>query len=527
VLSRRDFVASAAAVAATSITGFESARGNDLPAPLVNAHTQLYDFIKLLANEQGIAGGQKLILNSTIVPLDISPDTPYYNEELFRQYADRAFHGGKESLTAGGPASRADRFSYQYSALLDVAASQIDQNHPEIANSLKELKSELKQASEDLTSKITQLEGEWSKIATARALDKTSNDYELQRLAWMAQVKYGDQLQTYSSAIDSVNARINKLRSDNYKDFELGVSKNLSFLSTAYNLTRPWSAQTEKWYKTSPTPLSPETLADPTKLVPALFDSSPAVMPIGDLVEFLSGSGLRTFDTLSASSETDAGTDAWNASGGGRVLGWSLGVGGSGSSSFSHSMSKLNSLKISFENIAEYFVDRAGWFEPDVFQHPEVVKLIKNNTRLINNLQYVALSMIIARGTLLELRFSEKINSADWSARSINASGGASFLGYSFNTTGSSLTTRSTIKASDDGLGVTFKDGSNVTRVLGVRVEPFLVGTTVVDARISSLAAADPELKEKFEAFKKGKASYLSLQTAKVNAITKALGAAQ
>jgi hypothetical protein len=41
-----------------------------------------------------MAPQQKVILNSTIMPFEIAADTPFYNDELFREYADRRFSGG-------------------------------------------------------------------------------------------------------------------------------------------------------------------------------------------------------------------------------------------------------------------------------------------------------------------------------------------------------------------------------------------------------------------------------------------------
>src|SRR5262249_22312132 len=181
-------------------------------------------------------------------------------------------------------------------------------------------------------------------------------------------------------------------------------------------------------------------LANPRNLVPAMFDSSPLVLPIGDLRKFLKDRGERSFDTLSTSFQLDESSRRWNASGGGSFLFWSAGGGASGSSSMSNSVSKMSSLSVSFQNLSEYLAERAQWFNPGVLQDPKLQTLVESRPE-VKNLQYIAVSLIIARGTKVELRFSEAVNTSDWNESSWNAGGGVSFLGFSFGARGGSSST--------------------------------------------------------------------------------------
>lgn len=526
MLSRRNFISSVSAASVAAGLGMaRSTHANALPPQLATAKAQLYNFIKLLAEGNGLGGSQRIVLNSTIIPFDLSAETPYFNEQMFRQYADRTFHGGTEALRESSPASQAERFSSQYRSILNLAAAQIDQHHPEIANSLAELDRQLTVASEQFNAKVLALEELWDRIAESRKLKPGTPDFELQRITWMAQVRYGDQIQRYSENIDALGLKIDAARRKVYTPAEMAVLENLSVLSRAYNINRPWNAQTERSWKASGMPLNDILLSDFTRLPPALFDSAPLVMPIGDLTAFLAGKGKRTFDTMTASSTMDSGTDSWSASGGGSFMGWSLGGGGSGSSSFSKSMSKLNSIKIGFENIAEYLVDRSAWFNPAVLQDPATRKLV-NNRRELNNLEYISVGLIICRGLSLELKFSEKVNSADWSQSSISAGGGASFCGFSFHASGGRSSTRTSIKSDEAGTTVTFTDDGNVVRVLGVRVEPFLAGKGVSE-RVESLTVNNAGLKAKFDALKTGKENYIDFQKAKVDTMNRLMGLTQ
>jgi hypothetical protein len=156
---------------------------DDLPASLKNAKDQFYNWLLTWTQGQGMADSQKLVLNSLILPFDIATDTPFHNDEIFRQYADRTFHGGTENITGSAPASMAERFSSQYQAVLNQAAQRVDQNHPEIKHKLAQLRADQAAATKAYTEKITDLETQWGKVAAARALIRDTPEYALERVA--------------------------------------------------------------------------------------------------------------------------------------------------------------------------------------------------------------------------------------------------------------------------------------------------------------------------------------------------------
>src|SRR5258706_2120223 len=360
MISRRKFlVTSAACSAAVPLGGLlQFARADDMPTTLANAKAQFYLFLRSIVQAEGMAPAQNVVLNSTILPLDIALDTPFYNEELFREYADRTFLGGVEGLQANSAAFMAERFSSQYRAVMSIVTAQIDQNHPEIKQSLDELRAQQKSATDALNTKLNEFDVQWARIATGRGLLVDTVDYNMQYATWLGQVRYSDQIQTYTEDLDAINGQIDATRRRVYSVGEIAALDNWGNLSRAYNVARPWTANIERSYKAQNTPLTELLLADPRKWVPAMFDSSPLVFPVGDLIAFLSATGVRSFDTSSASYHLDSTQTSWNASGGGSFLGWSIGGGGGGSSSITHAMSKLNSLSISFKNLSEYLPNR-------------------------------------------------------------------------------------------------------------------------------------------------------------------------
>jgi hypothetical protein len=518
-VTRRNLIKSAAAMTLAPIFKVSAAKANDLPSSLKNVKDQFYNFLLTFAQGQGMSGSQRIVLNSLILPFDIAPDTPYHNEEIFRQYADRTFHGGTESVTGSTPASQAERFSSQYRAVTNIAALQIDQHHPEIRQKIADLRVEQTKATNAFTDKITYLENQWAKVVASRGLKKGTLDYDLQRVTWQAQIRYGDQIATLSADIDRVDSEIDAVRRRVYTPAQAAVIDNIALLGSTYNVARPWTAQTERAQKQAGAPLTDIILADVNKLAPAIFDSAPLVFPVGDLTAFLSApNGNFGFDTGHQSFTLDQGTSSWAASGGGSFFGWSLGGGGSGSSSYSHSMSLLNSISLSFANMAEYVTDRSAWFNPGVLQDKEIMKLVKTRPEL-NNLQYIAVSLILVRGTNLQLKFSQAANASDFSQSSWNAHGGGSFMGFGFGVAGGGSSSRYTINNSADWTTVTFQDDASVARVVGVRVEPFLVFQNPLNATISSLAAKNSQLNDVFADFKSGKIGYIELQKAKVETL--------
>lgn len=494
---------------------------------VAKAKNQFYNFLTEIASDKGIEPTQKLVLNSTIYPFDITAKTPYFNEELFRMYADRTFSGGLEGLQASSAAYQTARFSSQYRAVMNFAAYQIDQNHPEIQASISDLNSQMRDAQAAFASTNLQFEADWERTAAARGVSATSNDpalvreYYAQRATWFEQARYADVILSYSENIDRLNTRIDAVRRSVYTQSEQGVLDNLSYLSKAYDIARPWNAQTE--LGANP-PLTDLYLADPTHLPLSMYDSSPLVFPVGNLVQFLSGNGARSFNSRTYKSTTDSGTDSWNASGGGSFLSWSLGGGGSGSSSFSKTMTHLESFQVSFKNVGEYLVDRSSWFNPGVLQDPKVLKTVASR-RELKNLQWVSVSMIVARGLTMTLQFDDTVNSSDFSESAWNAHGGGSIFGISLGGGGGGSTSRTHIAVSQDGKSVTFTDDDTLCRVLGVRVEPFVsipkavVAVTPMPARLDHLMKM-PAVNEAFSEFKKGKLNYIEFQKAKVKAAT-------
>jgi hypothetical protein len=529
MVSRRKFLLASSAFAAlpviSRIVPIPTAFAGDPPAAIANAKAQFYNFLRQMVTG-AITNDQNIVLNSTIFPFDIADDTPFYNDEIFRAYGDRTFSGGVEGLQANAQAFFSARFSSQYRAVMNIVTAKIDRRHPEIANSLQELKTQLRISNEGLSNKINELDSQWQARATARGLVPETIEYDMQFAAWSALIHYTDQLRIYSDEVEQILSAIDATRRGVYTPTEIAALDNQAYLGSEYNINRPWTANIERSLVRNGTPLTDLILANPRNFVPAMFDSSPLVLPIGDLRKFLTDKGERGFDTQTTSFELNESSRRWNASGGGSFLFWSASGGGSGSSSMSRSVSKMTSIGVSFQNLSEYLAERGQWFNPGVLQDPELQSLVQTRPE-VKNLQYIAVSLIIARGTKLVLRFSEAVNTSDWSESSWNAGGGASFLGFSFGARGGSSSSNYRLTRNADNTTVTIEDGDQVTRILGVRVERFLNPPAEGMPRLDTLedsAGMAPDLatvQSELKKVKQGKLSYVQFQKNRLAAMQK------
>ncbi len=123
-----------------------------------------------------------------------------------------------------------------------------------------------------------------------------------------------------------------------------------------------------------------------------------------------------------------------------------------------------------FEGIDEVYANRGLWYDPSLFSSEEL-KPIFDKIPGARDLEYVAVSLIIARGLTLKLNFSETLETEQWTRRRFNGRGGISIFGYRFGGSGSTTSYDYDFKLSDDKKTVEFKDDPKHCRLLGIRLE--------------------------------------------------------
>jgi uncharacterized membrane protein YgcG len=488
-------LAGVASITAVSLTkpAFSQA-GSQLSmsdSPLPNALDIFYQNLIELCQANGFNDNtDRLVLNNTITSFDIAEDTPYFNEGLFRRFADRVYTKGSDELA---PASQADRFSFIYDRLLKTVAVQIDQRHPEIAGKLQELRGVLDRETTKLTDKITDLEAQWDRLARSRGLKADTPNYDLQQIKFFEQIKYVDQINVYSNRITDMVIRIEQVRRAAYTPAETLFLNTVAEMTDSKKISRPLRPSFERTTVESRNDLF---WADPKRNPESLCDISLPLYPLGDLQNFLKAQGTRQpFSVTKTSTVTRHHDEAWGASAGGSISFFGIGIGGSGSggggSGFTNTVSTADGLMIGFENIDEVLIDRGYWFNPPLFDNADLAKLLYAQPD-VNRLRFAAASLIICRGLSLSLTSSTDIDDNTWSHQNIAASGGVSFMGFRFGGSGAKQVNDYTVSVSGDKRTVTFKDDSKLCRLLGVRLVDFAksqpireMGTKAVNPKMS------------------------------------------
>lgn len=468
-------------------------------SPLDKALDVYYSFLLKVANSgAALPSDQKLLVNNTITPFDIAQDTPYYNEGLFRNFADRVFKGSPQAI---GPANRADRFSKHYGVLISQAASRIDRKYSAIATELVAIRNELNTQTTALASLIVKIQRDWNSIG----VKEDDPNYDLRFLNFLESIRYADQVGSYSDQIDDLIGQMDAVRRSAYSADEQLILDNLAYLSKTSMLSRPRRPSFER----SVPNVTELTFADPQVRVEALCDISPPIYPLGDLVKFLKTPGYKDLEITKASTATEQHDKSWAAGGSASYSFFSIGGSGSGSSSHKSEIKSTNSIHLEFDGISEYLVDRDFWFNPVIFEKPDLIKLFKQIGGL-DRLEYVSISLIIARGLKLTLKFDTAIDESNWTKREISGSGGVSIFGFGFGASGSSSSYDYTAEVASDKKGVTFKDDPQMVRVLAYRLDSFVKAKT---GRLS--LSNDPKLVAGLSSFSSSKLSYLELQKLK------------
>ncbi|TPK36358.1 hypothetical protein [Mesorhizobium sp. B2-5-3] len=474
-------------------------------SPLPNALDWYYSFLLGIAEQNGYTDKQKLLVNNVITPFDIAQDTPYYNEGLFRSFADRVYTKSPQEV---GPANKADRFSLHYGGVIHVAAAGIDRKYKETVAEIEGLQARLGVQTEKLSDRILKINSEWRRVATGSGLKDDDPEYELRYLNYLESIRYADQVSQYSQNIDMITGTIDAVRRSKYTPEEQLLLDNITQLSETFKVARPLRPTFERTVKG----VNDLTFANPTVRVSGLMDIAPAMYPLGDLVRFLQVPGAHGDSVQKDTVSKHKHDESWSAGGSVSYSFFSVGGSGSGSSSYRQDISKSKGIAVNFENISEYLIDRQLWFNPAVF-HNDKLKPILAKIPGTERLQFVSVSLIIGRGLTLQLTFNESITTESWSKRSFAASGGVSFMGFGFGASGGNSSYDYTLEVSGDGRTVTFKDDPQLTRVLAVRLEPFVeVESGLIEAP-SDLDMAAPNTP--LAKFLKGEIGYSELQESK------------
>lgn len=439
---------------------------NPADSALPNALDQYYAELLRLIGERG---SQPVLLNNTITTFDINGKAPFYTEGIFRQFADRKFRQSPDDL---GTAVQAERFSYEYERVMDIATTDIDESLSEENRSRIEANQrEVNRLNKELVQFETEITRLWNEIVKSENLEPNKPAYQLRQISFYESILYADQKKVYTDEIAVYTRKIEKIRSAAYTPAQRKLLQSKSELAESYKIARPWNTYFERDFPDA----TVFTFADPKFRTRQLCDISPALYPSINLVEFQKSGGAQRSITISASTtHNQVHTQTWGAAGRGSFSVFGIGIGGggggSGESSYKRNFKSIRNFSIDFAGIEEVYTQPGVWYDPSLFKNDEL-KEIFDSIPGARDLEFVAVSLIIARGLTLKLDFSDFVETEQWSKRNFRARGGVSVFGYRFGGSGSSSTYDYDLKISDDKRTVTFIDDPKHCRLLAVRLE--------------------------------------------------------
>ncbi|MGX1086119.1 hypothetical protein [Pseudomonas sp. AP3_22 TE3818] len=417
----------------------------------------------------GERGGQPVLLNNTITTLDVNEKAPFYTEGVFRQFADRKF---KQSPADLGTAVQAERFSFEYERVIDIASSDIDEGLTEdVRNRIEANQREVARVTRELVAFETGISEKWAVIVQSENLKPESPAYQLRHINFLETILYADQRQVYTDDIASYTRKIDNIRSSSYSFAQKKLLQAKIELAEAYKIARPWNIYFERDFPGA----TVFTFADPKYRSRQLCDVSAALYPSINLVEFQKNTlEHRLISVSSTTTHEESHARTWGAAGGGSFSLFGINVGGggggSGESSYKSAFKSVRSFSMDFAGMEEVYTQPGLWYDPSLFSSQEL-KPVFDLIPGARDLEFVAVSLIIARGLSLTVEFGDVLETEEWSKRNFHGRGGVSIFGYSFGGSAGSSSYDYDLKLSEDRKKVTFTDDPKHCRLLAVRLE--------------------------------------------------------
>ncbi len=470
-------------------------------AKYAHALDEYYGFLhKIVARNGGKVGpGQKLVTMNTITPYSIVKDKSLYNMFVLRAYADLVVRKGS-SKVAGSPkvtsidvvesSNTGDAWSFEYFRLA-------------FPNLLKELKKYVQDPS--VKAEIVALESTWDGAYQIyrEELEKLETAWE-EYAAKNGLSEGNESARYYRAKAEWWRKRSDKIQRLYDKQFSILIDISdleLAHLDSAGLLLKDLKDNLSKGNQVK-LPIRPEleegTVSDPTNS-PRDYDTRPAIFPAGTQVfnelldqsqdgdeqqQFQRGYEIKRTKTTTYSHDTD-----WQASGSASkffFLKANLSV--AEKTHFEEQILKVGKIQVGFRAIQEVVIVRGKWYSGAFLKSASFQKWLDAQPEFREKLRNLVTSVIVCRGLTVKLNFDSDIHQNSWRDLKVRGSGGLSVAGWKFGLSGHYNSHTEWDLKDVTNNSVTFSDGPNVCRVIGLKVEDVLGATAKV--------AADYELDE-------------------------------
>lgn len=444
----------------------------DIPidrSPLPAALDMFYDFVKGFA----VPGpGDRVGILGSIINYDIHETARLYNDYVVRAFADRTAR--TSPVSSLGVGDLAERYSSRYVEMLKLLVAALDSAlTPAAQEQIQRHRTTIRVVSSDRDKWLEEFEDSWGREMVRLGIDPTKIDtdpatrlrYFERRVVFMKQRKYADRLRSFNDDVEQEELAIEAIRISGYPDEEARQLVTLYKEAIRYQTIRPRRPDLELIYKWDELTIQNPEYRD----MKDIFDVGPMIESIVDPRVILKGAGERSYSVKTSSVVTNNHDSDWNASGSGSYMSFIKGNFSTGSNShFRSTVERVREVSIKFEHLGRLDISRGGWFSSQVFPLPRVAAFLKRDKVLAQKLALLTTGLIIGRGLTLTLFFKDKSDVHEWGSTSSSGGGGIEIMGIGFGGGGGSSSSWDNRKIDEATRTVTFTDGPNVCRLLGM-----------------------------------------------------------
>jgi hypothetical protein len=455
-------------------------------SPLPNALNAYYSYLVDLV---GASDRKRVAINNVITPADIYDNTNFYDQYIFRTFADRLVLTSPTDYSLGN-ANQTSTYSYYWSQLLKRAIADIDiELSPDVQNKIDELDRQIDELRTKYSAIRTDLETRWKVYADQAGLDpKTDKFYIFKKKKFADDNGYATQL---TGVRDGIALRLTK---QNQFRMKAGGSQEDQILIQTYQY-----AVFDEYKETLPVIPDFEqqgglTAADLTGIevtgASGQFEADADIRPVGDLRNFFSNAkGQNHIGIDVHTTATHIHDSEWHVSASASYGFFSASVNADSESHIRTSLDKVRKITVSWSNMDDYFVRRGRWFNTDVLGFKRVTKILKADPRLTLQISRTVSSLVIARGLSIVLEFSDAASVERWEKSSFGGSGGASIFGISFGGGGSRYDYDYSLTKDSVTQTVTIQDDPRYARVCAFVTEEVIAG---INQSAMTMEFADP-----------------------------------
>lgn len=453
-------------------------------SPMKTAMDVYYE--QLLALIQ-LYGDEKLCLTSSLVTLPFSAVSDQYNNFLVRLIADRMIDFGSpkklpENVVIGS-LDTSEQFSSRYR---DYAQSVLDKHLVELSTDQIEkynfYEGQYEREVENYNKRLKDLMDEWKTYRETAYPSKSDVDLVLEKATYFnnrggefallrqtrdkmrrLQALMGSILRAGDPAAKLAHSVITAINdSEQYLP-------NDAIAAERHNMDAVW-------------------LGDPSNTLgnPSYLDRRLSYLNTFKY-EMLAKKGARELTILSSSISNSEHSKSWSASASARYgFFFKAKVSASETTNVTNSVTAINKVEVKFDHLYEVLVGRGNWYNKDIFDSG-LVGSGDEAKKMSARLKYAVKSIFVARGLSLLLHFEDEQKATYFRQFSASGSAGISFLG-GLLPLGGGGNYNSVSKGDDSNLDkriVSFTDASDVTRMIGYRVEK--VHDHISDTEVATL----------------------------------------